>query len=99
MILLNVIMRKKGQVALQLMLAQVKDAPLPKWQLSRVVEIAAKLEDKTAVPAVKAKLELLRTVQQEGVLQSLDAPRLERLRGKLRDLTQYLDPSERKYRL
>ncbi len=83
-------------LTLQLMLAQVKGAPPQKRQLGRLVEIAEKLEGKAAVPAVKAKLERVREVQREGVLQSLDAPGLERLRLDLRELTQYIDPNERR---
>ena len=83
-------------LSLQLMLAQVRGVPPAKRQLSRMVEIAEKLEDKTSVPAVKAKVEQIRAVQREGVLQSLDAPKLEGLRLELRELTQYLDPDERR---
>lgn len=83
-------------LTLQLMLAQVKGAPPQKQQLSRVLAIAGKLEDKTAVPAVKEKLPLLHEVQQEGFWQDMSVERLESLRQGLRDLTQYIDPSERR---
>jgi type I restriction enzyme R subunit len=60
-----------------------------------VQEIAAKLEQKTNVPAVKAQLELLQELQTEEYWQDITLAMIEQVRRKLRGLAQFIDKKER----
>ena len=62
----------------------------------KVIEIAAALEEKDAVPAVKAQLEYLRSVQSTEFWECIDLAALEDLRIRLRGLVQFIDKSKRK---
>lgn len=60
----------------------------------RVQEIAAKLEAKANVPAVKAQLELILELQSEEYWADITLELLEQLRLKLRSLIQFIDRAE-----
>lgn len=62
----------------------------------KVIEIAACLEEKDAIPAVKAQLEYLRSVQSTEFWECIDLATLEDLRIRLRGLVQFIDKSKRK---
>jgi len=61
-----------------------------------VVEIAGALEEKDAIPAVRDQLEYLRAIQEVEFWDGLDVARLEDMRVRLRNLTQFLDKSKKK---
>ena len=61
-----------------------------------VVEIAALLEEKSAIPAVKAQLGYLAAVQDTGFWDGMVLDGLEDLRLRLRGLVPFLDRKERK---
>ncbi len=62
----------------------------------RVVEVAMLLEEKTAIPAVKAQLEYLASVQETVFWEGIDLNGLEELRLRLRGLMPFLDKKKRK---
>ncbi len=62
----------------------------------RVVEIAALLEEKSAIPAVKAQLDYLAAMQEPAFWEGMSLNRLEELRLRLRDLVPLLDKKTRK---
>ena len=57
----------------------------------RMVEIAMLLEEKTTIPAVKAQLEYLASMQESGFWEGLDLHGLEEVRLRLRRLVPFLD--------
>ena len=61
----------------------------------KVGEIAAMLEEKTAIPAVKAELEYLAALQETSFWEGLDLDALEELRTRLRGLVPFLDKKKR----
>ena len=61
-----------------------------------VVEIAGMLEEKSAIPAVKAQLGYLAAVQETGFWDGMVLDGLEDLRLRLRGLVRFLDAKERK---
>ncbi len=61
----------------------------------RVVEIAILLEEKTTIPAVKAQLEYLSSMQDTSFWDGIDLNGLEELRLRLRDLMPFLDKKKR----
>ena len=62
----------------------------------RVVEIALLLEEKSAIPAVKAQLAYLAAMQEMGFWEGIDLNGIEELRLRLRGLVPFLDKKERK---
>jgi len=62
----------------------------------KVIEIAANLEEKDAIPAVKQQLEYLRAIQTTEFWEGMDLAALEDLRLRLRGLVQFIDKSKRK---
>ncbi len=62
----------------------------------RVIEIAQLLEDKSAIPAVKAQLPYLASIQTDGFWDGLNLDLLEDLRLRLRGLMPFLDRTKRK---
>jgi type I restriction enzyme, R subunit len=62
----------------------------------KVIEIAASLEEKDAIPAVKEQLEYLRALQTTEFWEGIDLAALEDLRLRLRGLVQFIDKSKRK---
>jgi len=63
---------------------------------SRVIEMAGELEEKTAIPAVKAQLAYLAAVQAPEFWEGIDVNILEELRVRLRGLMQFFDKKKRK---
>ncbi len=62
----------------------------------RMVEIAMLLEDKSTIPAVKAQLAYLASMQETGFWEGIDLSGLEELRLRLRGLVPFLDRKKRK---
>jgi type I restriction enzyme R subunit len=62
----------------------------------KVIEIAASLEEKDAIPAVKQQLEYLRAIQTPEFWEGINLAALEDLRIRLRGLVQFIDKSKRK---
>ena len=62
----------------------------------RVVEIAMLLEEKSTIPAVKAQLEYLASMQESDFWKGIDLNGLEELRHRLRGLVPFLDRKKRK---
>jgi type I restriction enzyme, R subunit len=62
----------------------------------RVVEIAMLLEEKSAIPAVKAQLEYLARLQENAFWQDISLEELEDMRLRLRGLMPLLDKKKRK---
>ena len=62
----------------------------------RMVEIAMMLEEKSAIPAVKAQLEYLAAMQESAFWEGIDLNGLEELRLRLRGLAIFLDKKKRK---
>ena len=54
------------------------------------------LEEKTAIPAVKAQLEYLASMQVLGFWEGIDLNSIEELRQRLRGLVPFLDKKRRK---
>jgi type I restriction enzyme R subunit len=79
---------------MQLALAE-NDAPTLERHRKKVVEIAMLLEEKTAIPAVKAQLGYLAAVQDTSFWEGLTLSQLEEMRLRLRDLVPFLDKKSR----
>ena len=62
----------------------------------RMVEIAMLLEEKGTIPAVKAQLEYLASMQESTFWEGIDLNWLEELRLRLRGLVRFLDKKKRK---
>ena len=62
----------------------------------RMVEIAMLLEGKSTIPAVKAQLAYLASMQETGFWEGIDLSGLEELRLRLRGLVPFLDRKKRK---
>jgi type I restriction enzyme R subunit len=63
---------------------------------NKVIEIAASLEEKDAIPAVKQQLQYLRAIQNTEFWDGISLIALEELRTRLRALVQFIDKSKRK---
>ena len=62
----------------------------------RMIDIAMQLEEKTTIPAVKAQLEYLASMQESGFWEGIDLHGLEELRLRLRRLVPFLDKKKQK---
>jgi type I restriction enzyme R subunit len=83
--------------ALRMQLALIgNDAGTFESNRRKVIEIAASLEEKDAIPAVKQQLEYLRALQTTEFWEGMDLATLEDLRLRLRGLVQFIDKSKRK---
>ena len=83
--------------ALKMQLAQVEgDTGTFENHRQRMVEIAMLLEEKSTIPAVKAQLEYLVSMQEGGFWEGIDLNGLEELRLRLRGLVPFLDKKKRK---
>ncbi|MDZ7839628.1 MAG: DEAD/DEAH box helicase family protein [Gammaproteobacteria bacterium] len=80
---------------MQLAFAQ-DDLAVYETHRQRVVEIAMLLEEKGAIPAVKAQLGYLAAMQESGFWEGIDLKALEDLRLRLRGLMPFLDKKKRK---
>jgi type I restriction enzyme R subunit len=63
---------------------------------NKIIEIAASLEEKDAIPAVKQQLQYLRAIQNTEFWEGISLIALEELRTRLRGLVQFIDKSKRK---
>lgn len=83
-------------LALSLQLALLRAEPgfarLRDW----VKEIAALLEEKSAIPMVREQMALIQDVQSDEWWQDVTAPMLEAMRRRLRGLVQFIDKRQRK---
>ena len=83
--------------ALRMQIALIeKDAGTFETVRRKVIEIAVSLEEKDAIPAVKAQLEYLRAIQTPEFWEGIDLAALEDLRIRVRGLVQFIDKSKRK---
>ena len=83
--------------ALKMQLALVEgDSGTFEQHRQRVVEIALLLEEKSAIPAVKAHLAYLASVQESAFWEGIGLDGLEELRLRLRGLAPFLDKKKRK---
>ena len=82
-------------LSMQLALAE-NDMGVLEGHRKRIVEIAMLLEEKSAIPAVKAQLGYLASLQESGFWQGINLNGLEDLRLRLRGLVAFLDKKKRK---
>lgn len=80
---------------LHLQLAHLEQAPVFARLRDTLIDLAANLETKTAIPAVNAVLPLLQAIQTEPYWQHVTLPALETIRTHLRDLVQHADKAKR----
>ena len=84
-------------LALKMQLAHVEETPnIFEASRQRVVDLAMLLEEKSAVPAVRAQLEYLARIQEPGFWENIDLPALEDMRLRLRGLLPLLEKQSRK---
>ena len=82
-------------LVLQLQLAHLEHAPVFARLRGSVIDIAADLETKTAIPRINAELPFIQAVQAEAFWQTITLPQLEEVRTRLRDLVQHVDTTKR----
>ncbi|MCW5661664.1 MAG: DEAD/DEAH box helicase family protein [Burkholderiaceae bacterium] len=81
---------------LNLQLAALRHEPAFARLRDRVKDIAALLEEKSAIPAVREQMVLIQDVQSDEWWQDVTVPMLEVVRRRLRDLVQLIDKRQRK---
>ncbi len=80
---------------LNLQLAQIRSEPAFERLMKQVKAIAGQLEEKSAVPMVKAHLTLIQDLQTDEWWQDVTIPMLEGVRRHLRDLVKLIDNQQR----
>lgn len=80
---------------LQLQLALLERSATFVRLKQRVQELAADLEEKEAIPMVKAQMEMILAAQTDEYWQDVTLPILEMLRRRLRDLVKFIDSKRR----
>lgn len=83
-------------LALNLQLALLRGEPGFQRLRDRVKEIASLLEEKDAIPMVRAQMPLIQALQAEEWWQHVTVPMLEVMRRRLRGLVQFIDRRQRK---
>ncbi|MBS0182660.1 MAG: DEAD/DEAH box helicase family protein [Nitrospira sp.] len=83
-------------LALSLQLALLRAEPGFARLRDRVREIAALLEEKSAIPMVREQMALIQDVQSDEWWQDVTVPMLEVMRRRLRGLVQFIDKRQRK---
>jgi type I restriction enzyme R subunit len=83
-------------LVLNLQLAHLRSEHAFERLRDQVKAIAGLLEEKSAIPMVRAQIELIADVQTDEWWQDVTTPMLERLRRRLRDLVQFIDKQSRK---
>ena len=83
-------------LVLNLQLALLRSEPGFERLRDQVKALAGLLEEKSAIPMVRAQMELIADVQADEWWQDVTTPMLERLRRRLRDLVQFIDKQSRK---
>ncbi|HEY9685146.1 MAG TPA: DEAD/DEAH box helicase family protein [Oculatellaceae cyanobacterium] len=69
-------------------------ADFSRWQ-NQLREIAGQLEEKLAIPAVAAQIELIREIQDDDYWTGITVPMLELVRNRLRDLIKFIEKRKR----
>ncbi len=80
---------------LDLQLAHLEEAARYHTLCHKIIDLAANLETKTAIPRVKAQLSFIQQIQTETFCQELTLPRMEEIRTRLRSLIVHADKSQR----
>lgn len=80
---------------LNLQLAVLRSEPSFERLRDQVMQIAGLLEEKTAIPMVKAQLPLIQDLQTEEWWQDVTVPMLEIVRRRIRDLVHLIDKERR----
>jgi Type I site-specific restriction-modification system, R (restriction) subunit and related helicases len=88
--------RQFDLLMLNLQLGLLKPTKAFERQRRQVMEVAALLEEKGAVPAVAAQMALIQEVQEDAFWQDVTLSELESVRKKLRDLVKFVDRASRK---
>jgi type I restriction enzyme R subunit len=83
-------------LVLNLQLALLRCEPAFQRLRDQVKAIAGMLEEKSAIPMVRAQMPLIQDVQTDEWWQDVTAPMLEVLRRRLRDLVKLIDKKKRK---
>ena len=81
---------------MQLQLAHLEGAARFNTLRDRIIDIAANLETKTAIPKVNAQLAFIQEVQTEPFWRGITLPLMEEIRSRLRELVQHADKSQRR---
>jgi len=82
-------------LVLQLQLAHLEQAAVFARYRGTVIDIAADLETRTAIPRIHVELPFIQLVQTEAFWQTITLPLLEEVRTRLRDLVQHADKTKR----
>jgi type I restriction enzyme R subunit len=82
-------------LVLQLMLAHLEEAARYATLRDKIIDLAANLESKTAIPKVNAQLDFIQEVQTEEFWQDITLPMMDEIRSRLRELVQHADKSQR----
>lgn len=69
---------------------------IPQGNIQQIVFIANVLLEKTTIPQIREKKEVLKEVLKEQFWENISVPELERIRTELRDLMKFLDKKEGK---
>ena len=83
-------------LVLNLQLAHLRTEHAFERLRDQVKAIAGLLEEKSAIPMVRAQMELIADVQTDEWWQDVTTPMLERVRRRLRDLVQFIEKQRRK---
>ena len=81
---------------LNLQLALLRHEPAFERLKKQVMEIASLLEEKAAIPSVKAQMPLIQDIQSDEWWEDVTLPMLESIRRRLRDLVKLIDKQKRK---
>ena len=82
-------------IVLDLQLASLEGAARFNTLRDKIIDLAANLETKTAIPKVNAQLAFIQDVQTETFWQGLTLPLMEDMRQRLRDLVAFTDKTNR----
>lgn len=83
--------RRFDLLILNLQLALLKKASAQESYINKVKKLASGLEDKVAIPAVKAQIDLILELQEDKWWQDVTLPMLEQVRIKMRDIVKFVD--------
>jgi type I restriction enzyme R subunit len=83
-------------LVLDLQLAQLENAPRFNTLRDKIIDLAANLETKTAIPRVNAQLAFIQDAQTEGFWTGITLPLLDEIRQRLRELVTFADREKRK---
>lgn len=83
--------RRFDLLVLNLQLAILESSPLQAEYQQRIRDLAARLEEKRAIPSVAAQLELIQEIQTDAYWEGVTLPMLEQARCRLRGLIQFID--------